>query len=79
MVQAIPATDVDLAQLSNIFGLERSDDPQFFREWQESLPKLNEAEKQALDIVFFDYQSRRRSIPSCQDFEETARFSDHEK
>jgi hypothetical protein len=27
MVQTIAATDIDLAQLNNMFGLERSDDP----------------------------------------------------
>lgn len=55
MVQTIPATDIDLAQLSSIFGLERSDDPQFFGEWQESVPELNNTEKQALDDVKADY------------------------
>jgi hypothetical protein len=55
MVQAIPATDIDLAQLKNTFGLERSYDPQFFLEWQEGLPELNDLEKQALDEVKAEY------------------------
>ena len=55
MVQTIPATDVDLAQLKNTFGLERNYDPNFFREWQESLPELSDTEKQTLDGVKADY------------------------
>jgi hypothetical protein len=55
MVQTIPATDIDLVQLKNTFGLERHYDPQFFREWQESLPEISDIEKQALDGVRSDY------------------------
>lgn len=55
MVQTIPATDIDLAQLKNTFGLERYYDPKFFREWQESLSELSDTEKQTLDGVKADY------------------------
>ena len=43
MVQTIPAREIDLAQLAETFGLERTDEPDFFREWQDELPKLSEA------------------------------------
>jgi hypothetical protein len=55
MVQTLSATDSTLAQLSQNFGLEQSHDLQFFREWQDNLPELSEAEKQALDDVKRDY------------------------
>lgn len=55
MVQVIPAKEISLAQLSETSGLERTDDEQFFREWQDDLPKLSDQEKQALDEVRSDY------------------------
>lgn len=51
MVQTIQAKDINLAQLGEIFGLERTEDEQFFREWQDNLPELNDLEKQLLDEV----------------------------
>ena len=55
MVQTIPAQDISLLQLSERFGLERTDDEQFFREWQDDLPELNDLEKSTLDEVKDDY------------------------
>ncbi|MBF2065345.1 MAG: restriction endonuclease subunit R [Calothrix sp. C42_A2020_038] len=55
MVEILKARDVTLAQLSEKFGLERSDDENFFREWQDDLPELNQQEKQALDEVKTEY------------------------
>ena len=55
MVEILKARDVTLAQLSEKFGLERSDDENFFREWQDNLPELNQQEKQALDEVKAEY------------------------
>ncbi len=55
MVQSIPAREIDLAQLSEMFGLKRTDDPDFFQEWRESLPDLSEAECQSIDEVKAEY------------------------
>lgn len=55
MVQVIQGKDVTLPQLVETFGLERSDDEQFFREWQEDLPELDDFEKRSLDEVKDDY------------------------
>jgi hypothetical protein len=55
MVEILKARDVTLAQLSEKFDLERCDDENFFREWQDNLPELTEQEKQALDEVKSEY------------------------
>jgi hypothetical protein len=55
MVQVIQAKDITLAQLSETFHLERTDDENFFREWQDNLPELSPLEKQSLDEVKSEY------------------------
>lgn len=55
MVQVIQAKDITLAELSESFGLERTDDESFFREWQDNLTELNSQEKQVLNEVRNDY------------------------
>ncbi len=55
MVQTIQAKDITLAQLSQNFGLSRTDEPEFFLEWQDNLPELTAPEKLALDEVKADY------------------------
>jgi hypothetical protein len=55
MVQVLQAKEITLAQLSEHFGLERSDDDQFFQEWQQGLPELSENEQQLLDEVKSEY------------------------
>lgn len=55
MVQTIQAQNINLNDLIEKFGLERSDDEQFFSEWQDDLPELTDSEKQALDEVKADY------------------------
>lgn len=55
MVQTISAKDINLLQLQHQFSLERSDDPQFFSEWQDALPELSESEQTSLDEVKQDY------------------------
>jgi len=55
MVQTIQAQDITLPQSSERFGLERTEDEQFFREWQDDLPELSDFEKQVLDEVKGDF------------------------
>jgi hypothetical protein len=56
MVETIQARNVILHDLKEKFGLERTDNYEFFREWQDDLPELTNAEKQALDEMKGDYQ-----------------------
>ena len=51
MVQIIPASNVDLRYLSDRFGIQLVEDEQFFREWQDDLPKITDSDKQLLDKV----------------------------
>jgi predicted type IV restriction endonuclease len=51
MVQTIQAKEIDLRYLIENFGLQRSQDDQFFREWQDNLPEITESQKQLLDQV----------------------------
>ncbi len=55
MVKAIPAKDITLNELRTIFKLQRVEDEQFFREWQDDLPEITEIEKQKLDRVKTSY------------------------
>lgn len=55
MVQTIPAKDISLSELRRIFKLQLVEDDQFFREWQDDLPEITEAEKQQLDRVKASY------------------------
>lgn len=55
MVETIQAQNITLYDLEAKFGLQRIDDEQFFREWQDNLAELTDSEKQALDEVTADY------------------------
>ncbi|NET84435.1 MAG: restriction endonuclease subunit R [Moorea sp. SIO1F2] len=55
MVTAIPANQITLYDLRVKFGLERTDDEQFFQEWQDDLPELTELEKKELKEIKRDY------------------------
>lgn len=55
MTQTIAARKIKLADLKEQFNLRYSEDETFFPEWQESLPPINEAERQALDRVKYNY------------------------
>lgn len=55
MVQALSAKEIDLAQLQEMFGLQRADEPNFFPEWQGALPALTTAEEQMVNEVKAEY------------------------
>ncbi|MBD1809946.1 restriction endonuclease subunit R [Microcoleus sp. FACHB-SPT15] len=57
MVQLIPAQDINLSQLTELFGLTITADEQFFTEWMDNLPELTDIEKQQLDRVKSNYIS----------------------
>ena len=48
---------ITLHDLTEKFGLQLIEDEQFFREWQENLPEITEAEKQRLDRVKASYSN----------------------
>ncbi|MBW4673492.1 MAG: restriction endonuclease subunit R [Desmonostoc geniculatum HA4340-LM1] len=60
MVQVIQAKDVSFNQLIEQFNLQRADDENFFREWQDNLPELNELEKENLEEIKAEYQHLSR-------------------
>lgn len=47
----IQAKDVTLRDLTLQFGLQFTEDEQFFREWQDNLPEITDNQKQFLDKV----------------------------
>lgn len=55
MVQTISAKDVTLYQLETMFGLQLTEDEDFFHEWQDDSPEITDTEKQALDRVKASY------------------------
>ncbi len=57
MVQTLPAREITLLQLTEKFGLQLVEDEQLFREWQDDLPEITEAEKQRLDRVKASYSN----------------------
>ncbi|MGK7928219.1 MAG: restriction endonuclease subunit R [Spirulina sp.] len=57
MVQTLPAKAIALQDLTEKFNLQFVEDEQFFREWQDDLPEITEAEKQRLDRVKASYSN----------------------
>lgn len=51
MVQTIQAKDLTLHEVKRKFNLKQAVDEQFFPEWVDNLPGLNESEKRSLDQV----------------------------
>jgi len=52
MVQVLQANELTLSDVEDQFNLRQVfDDPTFFREWQDSLPELNQPEMQTLDRI----------------------------
>lgn len=57
MLQTIQATDITLHDLRIKFHLSQTEDDQFFREWQDDLPEINEEELRSLDRVKSNYSN----------------------
>jgi hypothetical protein len=55
MIQTLQAKDITLEELENLFHLQRVEDNQFFREWQDDLPEITDWQKQLLDQVITGY------------------------
>ncbi|MBW4556250.1 MAG: restriction endonuclease subunit R [Trichormus sp. ATA11-4-KO1] len=67
MVQVIPAQNITLTYLKEKFALAKSEEPQFFTEWFDSLPKISELEKQYLDRVKKNYLSLFETAPLLEE------------
>ncbi len=55
MVKTSQAREISLEELQEKFGLELNNNYNFFPEWTEDLPKLTDAQKQALERVKSNY------------------------
>ncbi len=63
MTSSIPAENVTLEQLRELFGLELVEAEDFFPEWQNNLPEITAAEKQLLDQIKTGYINLRNYPP----------------
>lgn len=63
MAQTIPAEQITLQELIELYGLQLIEDEQFFLEWQNGLPELTNLEKQLLDQVKAGYLNLRNYPP----------------
>ncbi|MGF1601494.1 MAG: restriction endonuclease subunit R [Thermosynechococcaceae cyanobacterium] len=63
MVQTLPATQATLADLRQDLGLQRTEDDQFFREWQDDLPTITDTEQQFLDKLRAGYLNLLEYLP----------------
>jgi hypothetical protein len=66
MVATIQAREITFPELETIFYLDEVDDDQFFREWQDDLPEVTDAEKQILDKVKEGYFNLLRHPPMLE-------------
>ncbi|NEO15033.1 MAG: hypothetical protein F6J98_22375 [Moorea sp. SIO4G2] len=57
MVTTVPAKEITLHELTDKFGLQLIENDQFFREWQDNIPEITEAEKERLDRVKASYSN----------------------
>ena len=63
MVQTLRAREITLQELAEKFSLQLVEDEQLFREWQDDLPEITEAEKQRLDRVKASYSNLMEDPP----------------
>lgn len=66
MTQTIQARDISLSELEEL-GLQLVQDTSFFTEWQENLPPITEAEKQALARVSSNYLNLTKRRPMSEE------------
>ena len=55
MFETITATNLTLHDIETKFNLQFSEDEQFFREWLDDLPIINDLERQGLDKLKAGY------------------------
>ena len=67
MSQTIQAADVTLHELELNFGLQQTEDEQFFREWIDDTPQISDLDKQILDRVKVSYSHLIKYPPMLED------------
>jgi hypothetical protein len=67
MTQIKQAKDIDLRYLIDNFGIQLVLDEQFFFEWQENLPEINDLDKQLIDKVKVGYFNLLNYPPLLED------------
>ncbi|MEQ8468725.1 type I restriction endonuclease [Coleofasciculus sp. E1-EBD-02] len=63
MTQTLAAREITLHELETKFCIQLVEDDQFFREWQDNLPEITDAEKERLDRVKLSYQNLTKYPP----------------
>ncbi|HBL10674.1 MAG TPA: restriction endonuclease subunit R [Cyanobacteria bacterium UBA11162] len=63
MIQTIAAREITLYELEANFDIQLVEEDQFFREWQDNLPEITDAEKQRLDRVKASYTNLTKYPP----------------
>ncbi len=67
MSQTIRASDISLNNLRTQFGLELTQNSQFFQEWQAELPDITDFDKRFLDLMKDDYFNLLEYSPLLED------------
>jgi hypothetical protein len=62
-MRTIQARDITLLDLETNFGLQLLEDKQLFREWQDNLAEITDAEKQRFDRVKASYSNLLKYPP----------------
>jgi hypothetical protein len=63
MTQTIQASVIQIDELESRFGLQEVVDDQFFREWQDDLPEVDDWEKESLDRLKAGYLNLLKKPP----------------
>ena len=66
MIQMLPTKEITLLALETKFGLQLVEDEQFFREWQDNLPEITDAEKPRVDRVKASYSHLFKYSPMLE-------------
>ncbi len=67
MVQTIQALDISLYELEEKFGLQLVTNADFFTEWTNDLPSLNDAESLSLERVKSNYLNLTQRRPMSEE------------
>lgn len=67
MTHSLQAKEITLRELITNFGIQLIEDNQFFREWQDDLPRITDLDKQLLDKVKAGYVNLLNYPPFLED------------
>ncbi len=66
-MQTTFAKDVTVDELQDKFGLEQTEEQSQFREWQDDLPEISEAERQVLNHIKSNFKNLNRDRPMSEE------------